>query len=83
MFDSSARIATQAPARLIRRLCRHWAHKFPVDLDERQGEIQLPLGRCLLAAGDGLLEVHLQASDTERMQHLRQVIAEHLPRMAG
>ncbi|SFB33770.1 DUF2218 domain-containing protein [Azotobacter beijerinckii] len=83
MRVSSARVATQDPARLIRRLCKHWAHKFPVSFDERQGEIQLPPGRCLLQAGDGQLEVRLQASDAEQIQRLQQVVAEHLQRMAG
>ncbi|GAB3483049.1 DUF2218 domain-containing protein [Azotobacter salinestris] len=83
MTVSSAWIASQDPPRLIRRLCKHWAHKFPVSLDERRGEIQLPLGRCLLQVGDGQLEVCLQASDAEQIQRFQQVVAEHLQRMAG
>lgn len=43
----------------------------------------MPLGRCLLQAGDGQLEVRLQASDTEQIQRFQQVVAEHLQRMAG
>lgn len=83
MSVSSVRIATQDPSRLIRRLCKHWAHKYPVSFDERQGEIQLALGHCLLRAGDGLLDVRLQASDAGQAPFFRQVVAEHLQRMAG
>ncbi len=83
MSVSYARIATQDPSRLIRRLCKHWAHKFPVSFDERQGEIQLPLGCCLLRAEDNQLKVCLKASDLAQVQRFRQVVVEHLQRMAG
>ncbi|MFC2970727.1 DUF2218 domain-containing protein [Azotobacter bryophylli] len=83
MTVSSARIASQDPARLIRRLCRHWAHKFPVSLDERQGDIRLPLGDCLLQAGEGQLLVRLRAEDAGQVAQFQTVVADHLQRMAG
>lgn len=83
MTLSSVRIATQDPVRLIRRLCKHWAHKFPVTLDEQRGEIQLSYGHCLLQAGEGELQVRLQAHDAEQLPRFQQVVADHLQRMAG
>lgn len=83
MIVSSTRVATQNPARLIRRLCRHWAHKFPVSLDEQQGEIHLSLGDCLLQAGAGELLVRLQSDDAEQFAYFQTVVADHLQRMAG
>ncbi|GAB1408093.1 DUF2218 domain-containing protein [Thermomonas brevis] len=79
---SIARVATPDPSKLIRRLCTHWAHKFEVEFDERQGRIALPFGACLLRAGDGVLEVQLEADDAAQMPRFQDVVAEHADRMA-
>lgn len=81
MTTSTARIQTQAPTRLMTRLCKHWAHKFPVSLNELQGEIELPMGVCRLYCTEELT-VELE-SDSEQMSLLQQVVADHLLRMAG
>lgn len=81
MMTSSARIQTQAPARLMTRLCKHWGHKFPVSLDEQRGEIELPAGVCRLYCTE-VLTVELD-SDSEQMPFLQQVVTDHLIRMAG
>ena len=81
--SSSARIKASNPPRLILRLCKHWGHKFPVSFDERQGDVQLSIGRCLMQAQEGELEVRLESSDAEQLQKLEQVVADHLQRMAG
>jgi cytochrome b561 len=83
MYKSHARIAAENPERLIKRLCNHWQHKFPVQLDEQGGVIELPLGRCNLHAHQGWLDAHLESADTEQLQQLQQVAADHLVRMAG
>ncbi|HTN66465.1 MAG TPA: DUF2218 domain-containing protein [Burkholderiaceae bacterium] len=81
--SSSARIKANNPARLILRLCKHWGHKFPVSFDERQGDVQLSIGRCLMQAQVGELEVRLESGDAEQLQKLEEVVADHLQRMAG
>ena len=81
--SSSARIKANNPARLILRLCKHWGHKFPVSFDERQGDVQLSIGRCLMQAQDGELDVRLESGDAEQLQKLEEVVADHLQRMAG
>ena len=83
MLVSTAQIATENPQRLITRLCKHWGHKFPVSHDERQGEIELSLGHCLLKVHENGLQVRLQAADEEQIQRLQQVVADHLERMAS
>jgi len=82
MAVSTASIATQTPERLIKRLCKHWGHKFPVELQERSGTIELPLGRCSMQAGDGTLQVELEGED-ENLPRLQDVVADHLQRMAS
>lgn len=81
MLISIATIPTPQPERLMKRLCKHWGHKFPVELSERQGSIELPLGICRMLCTD-ILQVELQ-SDAEQMPTLQQVVENHLRRMAS
>ncbi len=80
---SSARISTTAPSALIRRLCKHWGHKFPVNYDEEHGDVQLSKGRCVMQVVDDALQVQLEAASDDDLQHLERVVADHLQRMAG
>ncbi len=82
MAVSIASIATQTPERLIKRLCKHWGHKFPVDLQEQSGTVELPTGRCSMRAGEGTLLVELEG-EQEHLPRLQEVVADHLQRMAS
>ncbi|WP_421684560.1 DUF2218 domain-containing protein [Stutzerimonas urumqiensis] len=82
MHMSHALIASENPNRLINRLCKHWGHKFPVHLGENEGRIELPLGECQLRADGTTLAVELQSAEAEAQGRMRQVVAEHLERMA-
>ncbi|WP_423459273.1 DUF2218 domain-containing protein [Ottowia sp. VDI28] len=79
---STATITTVEPARIILRLCKHWGHKFPVSYDDRQGRIELPLGLCLLAAGEGQLTARLEGAPGADMARFEEVVADHAQRMA-
>jgi hypothetical protein len=72
------------PARLIRRLCKHWSHKYPVQFDDTKGVIELPAARVTLrAVAANRLAVTLENADAEVPPRLLGVVAEHLQRMAG
>lgn len=79
---SIATITTIEPARIILRLCKHWGHKFPVSYDDVQGRIELPMGLCLLTAGEGNLTVRLEGQPEADMQRFEEVVADHAQRMA-
>jgi len=72
---STATITTIEPARIILRLCKHWGHKFPVSYDDTQGRIELPLGLCLLTAGDGKLTARLEGVSGADMARFEEVVA--------
>lgn len=80
-LKSTAAIHTLQPVRLMTRLCKHWGHKFPVELGEQQGSIELPLGLCHMRCTD-ILQVQLH-SDIEHISQLQEVVADHLRRMAN
>lgn len=80
MMKSTTTIQSEKPLRLMRRLCKHWRHKFPVSFDDEKGQIELPFGVCNMRSTDALT-VEL-TSDAEQMPKFQQVVADHLHRMA-
>ncbi len=81
-FTSAAFVATATPARYISRLCKHFAHKFPVSFDEHQGRIEFAFGLALLQAEDAGLTLRVQARSAGEREQLEQVVASHFERFA-
>jgi uncharacterized protein len=69
--------------RIIRRLCRHWSHKFHTSFDDNAGTIQLNEVFIALKAEPGRVRVSLENPGGEVPQRLAAVVAEHMQRMAG
>lgn len=80
---SRAEIATESGARLIQRLCKHWAHKLEVEHQEGEGRVVFESGACLMRADAGQLVVAIEALDEDSLDVLEGVVASHLERMAG
>jgi len=79
-----ADITSNDPARLLRRLCNHWRHKFEI---ERRDDLHalIPLGEVGTAEftiTPGVLHVDAQHAEREQLPCLQQVIANHLERFA-
>ena len=68
--------------RYLQQLCKHWAHKFPVEIAPGHGTIELPLGRVTLSAGSDRLDVELEPVNEADEARLRTVVEEHLNRFA-
>lgn len=73
-------ISTGAGERYIRRLCKHWSHRFEVTFNDQEGDIDFGGGgKCTLdAIPEGLL-VRLEATEEDRPE-LQDVIIDHLQR---
>ncbi len=82
MTISEAYVTCANPVRLMTRLCRHWSHKFNVELDESHGSVAFPAGTCEFVAEAGLLQVSLRVPEDSQAR-MQRVVAEHLQRMAG
>ncbi|PXX94837.1 DUF2218 domain-containing protein [Halomonas sp. LBP4] len=80
---SRAEIATESGAKLINRLCKHWAHKLEVEQKEGEGRVAFEDGTCLMQADADKLVVAIEALDEEGLDRLEGVVASHLERMAG
>ncbi|NBW11200.1 MAG: DUF2218 domain-containing protein [Caulobacteraceae bacterium] len=77
---SLARTETVHASRYLQQLAKHWSHKFEVNFTPMAATIDLPLGRCELAADAEALEVTLKGTPHVDMERFKTVVAEHLQR---
>ena len=82
MLSTTAFVTTETPERYIARLCKHFAHKIPVDFDEAQGRIEFDMGLALLNAEPGGLRLTTQSPDAAGLERLQHVVASHFERFA-
>jgi hypothetical protein len=83
MLTSRADVATEHASRYLQQLCKHWAHKFPVEFDPHHGAIDLTsLGRTVLDADETALHIAVAADDTASLERLEAVVADHIKRFA-
>lgn len=82
MQVAEARVSTDQPGRYLSQLCKHFAHKLPVELQETTGNIPFSFGTCHLRAEAGTLILRCEAPDSESLNRLCDVIANHLVRFA-
>jgi hypothetical protein len=82
MLASQADVATEHASRYLQQLCKHWAHKFPVEFDPRHGEIELSLGRTVMDADAAILRIAVTAPDPASLDRLEAVVADHIRRFA-
>ena len=84
MATRNATIETTEGARYLRRLCKHWSHKFDVTFDETQGKVPFSDEASLsLQATASALHLRLEHTDADSLPELQQVVVEHLQRFAG
>ena len=79
---SQARVVTANGSSYLRKLCQHWAHKFPVVYDDEHGKIDLAAGKCILVADNDGLTVRLMMPEDGDEPRLQQVVEEHIKRFA-
>jgi len=83
MPHARADVTSIAPARLLRRLCNHWRHKFEIERkDDNHALIPLgEIGTAEFTITPGILHIDACA-DAAQLARLREVIAVHLERFA-
>lgn len=83
MFRSSTSVRTQNGGRYLKRLCKHWSHKFDVSYTDEEGRVPFGDDRfCTFKASPESLAIEIEAPDQEAIARLEQVVTDHLIRMA-
>ena len=83
MSQIQGQAVTADPARVMKRLCRHWSHKFQVRFDDLTGDIHINEVRLAMRADADRLDLLLENAAGEIPSRLPQVVTDHLVRMAG
>ncbi len=71
-------IRTEHASRYLLQLCKHFGHKRPVELGAQIGRISFDSGECRLVAGSESLCITLNASNSDALQQLKDVVIRHL-----
>lgn len=81
---SSAVVKTSNARGNMRKLCRHFAHKRPVELDDDRGRVEFPDGVCDLSVSENResLSLSVSASSEPGRAQVEHVITRHLERFA-
>ena len=80
--ESSAFIETEHASRYLQQLCKHFAHKRPVEFDPSAGHIAFDIGDCRLSTDEVGLRIDLVAPSPAAMHRLKDVVIRHLERFA-
>lgn len=76
-----ARVPTADAQRYLGQLCKHFAHKIPVEHSEREGRITFGAGVCRATSDEAALTLEIEGTP-DNMAALRDVVARHLVRFA-
>ncbi|ESY08523.1 MULTISPECIES: DUF2218 domain-containing protein [unclassified Mesorhizobium] len=82
MPTSRADVSTAYASRYLQQLCKHWAHKFPVEFDLNHGTIDLSLGRTVLDADAAALHITVSTDESGSLERMESVVADHIKRFA-
>jgi uncharacterized protein len=82
MTIARARIQTASGVKYLQLLCKHWGHKFDVDLSDHKGIVRFPSAVATMEADASVLLVTIEAQEMETVERMKGVVASHLDRFA-
>ena len=82
MTTATAQIPTASGAKYLQQLCKHWGHKFDVDLSEQKGIVRFPAAVATMEADAHALLVTIEAQEKEAVERMKGVVASHLDQFA-
>ena len=80
-MKTTTQITTTEAARISKRLINHWKHKFQVSETAHNMQIFMPEYTITLTPQAALLDVLIE-SQNEDLSHIKNVLLDHLNRMA-
>ena len=79
---SSSTVVTGDSHRYMAQLCKHFAHRVPAVLGERESHIAFEGGEVYLRASPATLMILAQAGAADTLAQLEGVVERHLKRFA-
>lgn len=82
MTQVEAHVPTTSGGKYVQQLCKHWAHKLPVELEGDTGVVTF-VGAVATMKGDPeAIDVSVRGEDRDQVDRLKDVVAQHLDRFA-
>jgi len=82
MVVARGRAKTASGSKYLQQLCKHWGHKFEVEFSETRGQVRFPSAVATMEASADALLVTVETEDTEAVERLKEIVANHLDRFA-
>ena len=82
MSTASSSVPTANGAKYLQQLCKHWRHKFEVELSDHSGIVRFSDGTATMKADANALVITIEADDEQTVERLKGVVARHLNRFA-
>ncbi|MBR0556267.1 DUF2218 domain-containing protein [Ciceribacter sp. L1K23] len=82
MTKAIATVPTENGWKYLQQLCKHWAHKLDVELEEPRGIVKFLEATAVMTADAGALTVELEAVSAEVLERMKGVVSSHLDRFA-
>lgn len=73
---------TERASRYLQAMCRHFAHKVPVNYDASAGTADMPFGSLKMQAAGNTLRFDVEAADPQSLDRLKYVVEAHIVRFA-
>jgi hypothetical protein len=82
MTEVEAHVPTTSGSKYVQQLCKHWAHKMPVELEGDCGVVTFVGAVATMKAGPEAIDVSVRGEDREQVDRLKDVVAKHIDRFA-
>jgi len=76
------RAKTASGSKYLQQLCKHWSHKFEVEFSADRGQVRFPSAVATMEASADALLVTIETDDTDSVEQLKEIAANHLDRFA-
>ena len=80
MLQAHARISSEKASRYLAQLCKHFAHKIPVEWSGTRGRADFGMGRCELTADADRLLVVCSAPTSDGLEKVKHIVEDHIVR---
>mgnify|MGYP000683372548 CR=1 FL=1 len=84
MVAAIASVPTTSASRYLQQLCKHWAHKLDVELDEQNHKATVKFDEAVasMRCDAATLTVSIETDDAAKLETYQGVVASHLDRFA-
>ncbi len=79
-FQSEAKVSSQKAQRYLAQLCKHFAHKIPVEWDQSGGQARFDMGICIMSVGDNILTLTCSSETRKGLDCVKSIVEDHMIR---